>query len=270
MIRRHIVLAFLAHEMKDLRTNSRVLPVMLVFPVLGILFPVLITLFGHALVQEAARDPTMRAIMMQALALPEYQGMELEEALVRYSLRPVIGFFLLMPVAIASTAAAFSIVGEKQQRTLEPILATPISDREFLMGKFLVCLVPTVVVTWGAAVVAVVLVDAISRSSYGVFFLPDRFWVAGIGLLAPLVAAAITLLTMRLSARSVDPQSTVQTSALAILPGFLLVFGVFGRILLRSFPAVLVTVALAVLINLWLFRTVERSFRREEILTRWK
>jgi hypothetical protein len=75
---------------------------------------------------------------------------------------------------------------------------------------------------------------------------------------------------MRLSARSVDPQSTVQTSALAILPGFLLVFGVFGRILLRSFPAVLVTVALAVLINLWLFRTVERSFRREEILTRWK
>ncbi|HET9515996.1 MAG TPA: hypothetical protein VFO95_18830, partial [Gemmatimonadales bacterium] len=59
-------------------------------------------------------------------------------------------------------------------------------------------------------------------------------------------------------------------SALAILPGFLLVFGVFGRILLRSFPAVLVAVVLAVLLNLWLFRTVERSFRREEILTRWK
>jgi ABC-type Na+ efflux pump permease subunit len=161
-------------------------------------------------------------------------------------------------------------VGEKQQRTLEPILATPISDRELLLGKFVVCMVPTMAVTWLAAVVAVGLVDAISWSRYGALFLPDRFWLAAVGILSPLVGAAITLLTMRLSARSVDPQVTVQTSALAILPGFLIVFGLFGKLLMVSFTAVLVTIALMLLLNLWLFRRVERTFRREEILTKWK
>jgi hypothetical protein len=125
-------------------------------------------------------------------------------------------------------------------------------------------------VTWLSAVIAVVLVDGASLSRYGTAFLPDRFWLAGVGVLSPLVAAAITLVTMRLSARSVDPQATVQASALAILPGFFVIFGIFGKLLMVSFPALLVTIVLALLLNVWLFRRVERTFRREEILTKWK
>ena len=270
MIRRDVVLAFLGHELKEIRGNPRMLPLLLIFPVMAVAFPVILTLIGPALVAEASKDPMMGAMLRQALARPEFQLLDLEEALTRYTLRAVAAFYLLMPVAIASTAAAFSIVGEKQQRTLEPILATPISDREFLLGKFVVCMVPTMAVTWLAAVVAVALVDAISWSRYGAPFLPDRFWLAGVGVLSPLIGSAMTLITMRLSARSVDPQVTVQTSALAILPGFFIVFGLFGKLLMVSFTAVLVTIALVLLLNLWLFRRVERTFRREEILTRWK
>jgi hypothetical protein len=39
---------------------------------------------------------------------------------------------------------------------------------------------------------------------------------------------------------------------------------------MESFTAVLVTIALMLLVDLWLFRGVERTFRREEILTKWK
>lgn len=270
MIRRDVVLAFLAHEIKELRSNPRVLPVMLVFPVLAILFPVAIVLFGPGLVQESARDPGLAAMLRQAIALPELQQLSMEEALTRFALRAVVGFYLLMPVAIASTAASFSIVGEKQQRTLEPILATPISDREFLAGKFLVCLVPTMTITWLSALVAIGLADAVSLARYGGPVLPDRFWAVGVGLLSPLMGAAITLVTMRLSARSVEPQSAVQASALAILPGFFVVFGLFGRLLMVSFPALLIASGVMIALNLWLFRLVERTFRREEILTKWK
>ena len=270
MIRREVVFAFLGHEIKEIRGNPRLLPLLLIFPTIAVAFPVILTLIGPLLVEEASKDPMMGAMLRQALARPEYQLLDLEESLTRYTLRAIAAFYLLMPVAIGSTAAAFSIVGEKQQRTLEPILATPITDREFLLGKFMVCMVPTMAVTWLAAVVAIGLVDAISWSRYGALFLPDRFWLAGVGILSPLVGAAITLLTMRLSARSVDPQVTVQTSALAILPGFFIVFGLFGRLLMESFTAVLVIIALMLLVDLWLFRGVERTFRREEILTKWK
>lgn len=270
MIRPDVVLAFLAHEWRELRSNPRILPVMLVFPVIAIAVPVTIVLLGPSLVAETAKDPAMAAMLRQAISLPELQLLSMEEAMTRYALRAVAAFYLLMPVAIASTAASFSIVGEKQQRTLEPILATPITDREFLAGKFLVCLVPTMTITWLSAVVAVVLADGASWPRYGSLVLPDRFWLAGVGLLSPLVGAAMTLVTMRLSARSVDPQATVQASALAILPAFLVVFGIFGRLLMVSFTALLVTIGLMLLLDLWLFRLVERTFRREEILTKWK
>jgi len=270
MIRRDVLGAFLAHEMRDLRSNSRVLPVLFVLPLLGLVFPVAIAFTGKLLVAQAAHDPGAMAILQAALHQPEFAGLDMADALIRFTLRTVVGFYLLMPAIIAGTASAFSIVGEKQQRTLEPILATPISDREFLLGKFLVCLVPTVVLTWATGLMAALLVDGITLVRMGVLVLPDRFWLAGVGLLAPLLGSAVVLLTMRLSARSVDPQVTVQTSALAIVPGFLLIFGLFGKLLISSFPALLVAIGVAALLDLWLFRRVERTFEREEILTRWK
>ena len=181
VIRRAIVSAFLAHELRDLRTNARIVPLLFIFPMLGIGFPVAIALLGPAMMTEATRDPGMMAMLQAATGLREFQGLEMADALTRYVLRAVVAFYLLMPIAIASTAAAFSIVGEKQQRTLEPILATPITDREFLTGKLLVCLVPTVAVTWITAVVSVTLVDLVTLVRSGEMVLPDRFWLAGIG-----------------------------------------------------------------------------------------
>jgi ABC-2 type transport system permease protein len=270
VIRRGIVFGFLAHELRDLRTNARIVPLFFIFPLMGLAFPVAIVLVGPAMVTEASRDPGMMAVLKAATGLSDFQGLEVADAMVRYLLRAVVGFYLLMPVAIASTAAAFSIVGEKQQRTLEPILATPITDREFLAAKLVVCLVPTVAVTWITAVVAIALVDVVGFVRARELILPDRFWLAGVGLMAPLLGVAVTLVTMRLSAKSVDPQATVQASALAIVPGFLVVFGLFGKILIANFTALLAGIALLVIVDLWLFRRVEKTFEREEILTRWR
>ncbi len=270
MIRRAIVLSFVAHESRDLRSNARVLPLLFIFPFMGIAFPVAIALLGPVMVAEAARDPGMMAVLRAAASLQDFQGLDMSEAMTRYLLRAVVAFYLLMPVAIASTASAFSIVGEKQQRTLEPILATPITDREFLVGKLLVCLLPTVAVTWGTGIIAVALVDLVTVLRTGEAVLPDRFWLAGVGVLAPLLGTAVTLVTMRMSARSVDPQATVQASALMVVPAFLVVFGVFGKVLIASFEMLLIGIGLVLLLDLWLFRRVERTFEREEILTRWR
>ena len=73
-----------------------------------------------------------------------------------------------------------------------------------------------------------------------------------------------------MSARSVDPQATVQASALAVVPGFLVVFGLFGKVLIASFSALLAAIGLVLVLDLWLFRRVEKTFEREEILTRWR
>ncbi len=268
---RSVWLLFLAREWTDTRRNSRVLPLYLIMPLVAVAIPVTFVLLAPAMARDIQlrQDPSTLALLHGLERLPEFAGLPPGEGLARYLLRAAAGIFLLMPIAITSTVAAFSIVGEKQQRTLEPILATPITDRQLMLGKLLASVGPTVALTWAAGLLAILIVDAVFASRGLAAPLPDRFWTVVLLVLAPALAAAVALVTMRLSARSSDPQATVQTSMFAVLPIFLLLIAVFGRLVTRSFPALIAACGLVVLVDLALFRMNVVRFRREEILTTW-
>jgi hypothetical protein len=55
--------------------------------------------------------------------------------------------FVVLPLTGAMALAAHSVVGEKQARTLEPLLATPITTLELLVAKVLGSLLPTLAVS---------------------------------------------------------------------------------------------------------------------------
>ena len=61
--------------------------------------------------------------------------------------------FLLTPITGAMALAAHAVVGEKQARTLEPLLATPITTAELLVAKVLGALTPTLVLSGAALLV---------------------------------------------------------------------------------------------------------------------
>src|SRR6266536_1770467 len=52
-------------------------------------------------------------------------------------------YMLMIPAMVPSVLAAYCVVGEREQGTLEPVLITPIRREEFLVGKALAVLVPT-------------------------------------------------------------------------------------------------------------------------------
>jgi ABC-type Na+ efflux pump permease subunit len=54
----------------------------------------------------------------------------------------MIGFIL--PIYVA----ADSFVGEKERRTLERLLAIPLTDQEILLGKMITCVLPTTILAW--------------------------------------------------------------------------------------------------------------------------
>lgn len=60
----------------------------------------------------------------------------------------VLVYMLGIPALVPSLVAAYSIVGERQQGTLEPILTTPIRREELLLGKALAALVPSIGVAY--------------------------------------------------------------------------------------------------------------------------
>ena len=57
-------------------------------------------------------------------------------------------YLLMIPVVIPTQTAAYAVIGEREQGTLEPVLTTPIRREEFLFGKALAALTPTLVMTY--------------------------------------------------------------------------------------------------------------------------
>jgi ABC-2 type transport system permease protein len=267
-----ILLLFLLKEMRDLRTNKQVWPAYLLLPPIALALPIFFVTVTPGVVRAEMEkgDAAMQSLARLAQGAEEFAGMPLDEAMARFFLRSLVAFFLIMPLVISSVSAAFSIVGEKQQRTLEPILATPITDAQFMLGKMLASSVPAVIVTWATALLATIVVDFISLSKYRAALLPDRFWAMGVFVLGPLLAVGAVLATMRISARMTDPQAANQFAGLVIVPAFLVSLAIFGKLLTLSFAALCIACLLALSLDLFLFRLNLRKFQREEILTRWK
>ncbi len=178
--------------------------------------------------------------------------------------------FMMVPMIVPITFASYSIVGEKTTRTLEPLLATPITTLELLAGKALAASIPAVVATWlsfflymiGARLLAV------SPGVLGKLF--DPLWLSAIFVVGPLLALAGVSLAVMISSRVTDPRVAEQISAIFVLP----LIGLFvgqstGLIFVNERIILWMAVGLLVL-DAGLFAFAVQLFQRETILTRWK
>ncbi len=177
-------------------------------------------------------------------------------------------YFMVLPAVIPVAIAVYSIVGEKEQTTLEPLLATPISDMELFLGKALASVIPAVFVNWMSFGLFLLLTwGLIGTLPLKTLSLP---WLASIFGLSPLLAFFSVGVTMVVSSRASDARAAYQVSSLAILPGLvpLIVYSTMKTAV--DLRLVLMEAALLLVASgavLWL---AIRLFRREQILTRWK
>lgn len=177
-------------------------------------------------------------------------------------------YFLILPVMIPVTLAVYSIVGEKEQGTLEPLLATPLTDWEIFVGKALVAVLPSIGLTWGVfslfLIAAHVMLGGIPA---GVLSAP---WLLSIFVLSPLLAVFGVLVSMLVSSRTNDPRAAYQFSGLAVVPTLIPLIVYSVQLTAVNFLLVILEGGILVVLNAVFLYLAVKLFRREEILTRWK
>ena len=57
-------------------------------------------------------------------------------------------FFVIIPAIIPAPIASYSIVGEKLEKSLERLLATPTTDGEILLGKSVAAFIPAIIASY--------------------------------------------------------------------------------------------------------------------------
>jgi ABC-2 type transport system permease protein len=179
-------------------------------------------------------------------------------------------FWFVIGAAILPTAiAAYSVVGEKVEKSLEPLLSTPTTDGEILLGKTLAAFVPTILVLWAASVLFQGLIDGVTRGALGHLFYPNSGMFVILFALAPLVCLYAIEFSVLVSSRVTDARSAQQYASVIFVPLiFLYVAGEIG-LSLDTTNLLYISGIFGVLV-LVLFQVSRRIFHREEILTRWK
>jgi ABC-type Na+ efflux pump permease subunit len=178
-------------------------------------------------------------------------------------------FFTIGAAYMPTTISAYSLVGEKVERSLEPLLATPITDGELLLGKSIAGFFPPIGALYIAAAVFMALMDLFTRSTLGYLFFPN--WTLGIILLllAPLSAILSVEMNVIISARVSDARSAQMFGALIIFP-FAAIYVASELGILSLTHGVLFSIAAVVLvIDVILFFVSTKTFQRESILTKW-
>ncbi|MGD0451714.1 MAG: ABC transporter permease subunit [Candidatus Bathyarchaeia archaeon] len=239
--------AVAAKDFKIFKRKTMVIYITVVFPlVVGIAFPLI--------VQYALHIGSGHG--MTALTLPRFMD--------AFSI-----WFLIGSAIIPTTIASYSLVGEKIQKSLEPLLATPMTDGEILLGKTISGLVVPLGAIYAGSVIYMSLMDLVTHSTLGYLYYPN-WHIGAILLVAPLICLLSVELNIIISSRVNDVRTAQQMGMLAALP----FFGVYITSEIGVFAFndtnLLILAGVILVIAVVVFFVSRITFQREEILTKWK
>ena len=264
------VVALARKDARELLRNPGAIlpPILMVF---GSLIPAFLVIVGVPMFIGQTLDESGEFADQAAAAaamIPELAGLSGNALIQTFLFHQFLLLLLLVPIVAATALATHAVIGEKQSKALEPLLATPISTLELLAAKTMTPFLFALGLTWAA--VTLYLLGAVAIGEPGVWRSvagPRLFIIFGV--LGPLVELAALQVSVIISSRTNDPRSAQQLTSLLILP----ITAVFIAQLMGAFvvgpPAMLVGALVCLLLNIVLLWIGVRVFQRENILARW-
>lgn len=258
------IITIISKEWAEVFKNRLVLFSVAFLPLIFVALPLISFSFmdGGADTFSGQADPVPGAEQL-CLGLSEMECVQV------YTLDIFTLMFMILPVMIPVTIAAYSIVGEKTARSLEPLLATPITTAELLMGKIIAAVLPAVAVTWLSFGIYAAGVYFMSTSS--VFMrLMDPLWLIAIFVVGPLLTILAVCVAIMVSSRVTDPRVAEQLSGVVLIPLILLLVGQSVGFIILDRTIVLLVGVVVFAADIILVALSVRIFERESILTKWK
>ena len=233
------VAAIFRKEIRDYRHNRFVIMTMAMLPLIYIALPIIDIFTIKATVSSSKLDTRVGLALL---------------------------YMLLIPAILPSALASYSVVGEREQGTLEPVLITPIRSTEFLLGKAFAALLPTLVIAYAmfGVFLAVVAVFAHPAVSSAVF---ERSHVLIQLLFTPLLAGWSILVGIAISVRASDVRIAQQVGIFASLPPLAVVALMSENVITPSLGLALGLAAALLLIDGLGWRVVAAMFDRERLVT---
>jgi ABC-type transport system involved in multi-copper enzyme maturation permease subunit len=202
-------------------------------------------------------SPTAQILALKATALSTVLQRRVDTALF---------LPLLIPAFVPALLSAYAVVGEREQETLEPVLTTPVTRVELLLGKATAIFVPAVGVSYlmFGIFVAITQFAAAAPVATAVLHAPQ---LPAELVFIPLLAGWAIWVGLAISARATDTRVAQQLSILASLPPVAVAALMSFQVISATFTvAALLAAGLLVFDALACF-VVAQMFDRERLIT---
>ena len=256
--------AMLKKDLLMLRNQKNAFLTLLIVPlVIGIIIPLIFVclILFEPEISNLAND------------LPLYLvNLEPNDPLYRLELVKIVvdsifsSYFLIIPIMTGSILASTSFVAERENKTMEALLYTPISMTQLLTSKLFSALVPSIIVTWITAIGSGLAINIPCYLQFQAFPFPTTLWLLNLFWLAPIISSLSLTFSVLVSAKSQTYQEAQQKSSLLVFPLMALIIGqVSGLYSLGAFNYFLIGLAI-IPIEIFLLQRIAKNFQRENLV----
>lgn len=267
------ILVFMDKDWTEIRKTKYVMMSLIVLPlVMAVVMPLsLVAPFSFMSEEDASDESLSLEALFSNVPPPTSNWDELTELQKTVVVMVYLGhiFFLIIPCVLPSVIAADSIAGEKERKSFEAILATPISDSELLVAKVGLPFILGMVGTYIATIPYVGLTVFFTYDVLGNYIVvPDLNFLLLIFLLSPAIALMTSICMVFVSSRVGSARDAQQVGALVVLP---LIIVIISQIVLALFSPLAIVVGAFVffVLDFLLFKLSLRFFSRDKIITKF-
>lgn len=254
---------------KDLNEiiNSKkvMLPMTIVPIVLTVIIPLALVIaagyIGNASSMFAKMGPLMEKLPS------EYASYNPAQLLIKIMINFMFpSYFLIIPIMCSGVMGASSFVGEKEHKTLESLLYTPISMEQLLRAKILGVFVPSYIVTLISFIAIAIIFNVGGFMYFGGLIFPDIKWLIIILWIAPAINLLSLIFTVMVSAKSETFQEAQQVSGLLVLPVMLVLVGQMTGVLMLNNLVMFISGAVLLILDYILIKRISAKFVPERLI----
>lgn len=258
--------ALIYKDIKEITSSKRVILPMTIVPLILIVIMPIGLFIGVNFIRNDASMITKLEPLIKKLP-SEYASYSQAQLLIKVMINFMFpSYFLIIPIMCSGVIGASSFVGEKEHKTLESLLYTPISMEQLLRAKILGVLIPSYVITLISFIVFGAICNIGGFTYFGRLIFPDIEWLIIIFWISPAINLLSLIFTVMVSAKSETFQEAQQVSGLLVLPVIFILIGQMTGVLLISNLVMFISGGIILILDYILIKKISSKFVPEKLV----
>ncbi|ERI93830.1 hypothetical protein HMPREF1982_01404 [Clostridiales bacterium oral taxon 876 str. F0540] len=258
--------ALIDKDINEITSSKQVIMPMTIVPIVLMVIIPLAILIGASFIGKDSSMLTKLGPLIKKLP-SEYTAYTPAQLLIKVTINYMFpSYFLIIPIMCSGVIGASSFVGEKEHKTMESLLYTPISMEQLLRAKILGVFVPSYIITLLSFIVFGIVFNIGGLIYFGGLIFPDIKWLIIILWISPAINLLSLIFTVMVSAKSETFQEAQQVSGLLVLPVLLLLVGQMTGVLMLSSLAMFIGGGVLLVLDYILIKRISSKFIAEKLI----